>query len=232
MNGSQKIMLSVLALTGIAVCTGTVLSWQAQAKARLAVSESSSTASAEQVAIAQGADEAYCTPELRQILRRVLTSCGLGGGGRGCQPIDAKLVAPIDGQAFNALFAPMRERGGIVLFPRGESQIDGDDATLIERTFAERHGASYFFVVARTSPDGSVDINRELSQSRAQAVLNHLHETFHDPNLNNQVGLLSLGEEYAQLSQDWCAWSLSNGGACSEQELNRSALIAWVDCQL
>ena len=58
-------------------------SWTASAKARLAEAEASPSQQAE-AATAASADEAYCTPELKKILRRVLQSCGLesGGGGR------------------------------------------------------------------------------------------------------------------------------------------------------
>jgi hypothetical protein len=43
---------------------------------------------ASEVAVASMADDAYCTPHLKGVVRRVAGACGLlpGGGGRGCQP--------------------------------------------------------------------------------------------------------------------------------------------------
>ena len=210
-------------------------SWQGSASARLEEQEAVEAGEgAPAVATASEADEAYCTPELRQILRRVLTSCGLiGGSGRGCQPVEARSVATMRGDDFNALFLPMRERGGILQFEQSDSALDGGDTQLIDRVFADRRGASYFFVVARASPEGSVDRNRELSRERAEAVMAHLRQQFDDPELDRQVGLLWLGEEYAQLDPSFCEWSRSGGAdACRPEDLNRSAFVAWIDCVL
>lgn len=206
--------------------------WQSEAASRLAGMEADPDQP--RAAIAANADEAYCTPELRTILRRVLTSCGLiGGGGRGCQPLEARNVATMAGGDFNALFVPMNERGGIVQFDLGSSELDPRDTTLIESVFAERRGASYFFVVARASPDGSNEHNRELSRARAEAVMSHLETHFADPDLASEVGLLWLGEEYAQLDPGFCGWSRSGeAGQCEPADLNRSAFIAWIDCRL
>jgi outer membrane protein OmpA-like peptidoglycan-associated protein len=169
------------------------------------------------------------------VLRRVLQSCGLlsGGGGRGCQPADAKNVATMTGADFNALFLPMKERGAIVQYDKKSGDLDDADKAVIDAVFADRRGASYFLVVARASPEGAEGFNRELSKGRAEAVLNHLQETFHDPDLQQQVGLLWLGEEYAQLDPSFCDWKRSGGTAqCLPEDLNRSAFITWVDCTL
>jgi len=211
------------------------MTWMGSAEERLVAAEQTTAQSAPAVAVAQEANEAYCTPELKQILRRVLTSCGLlgGTGGRGCQPLEAKNVATMAGSDFNALFVPMQKSGGIVQYPLGSAQLDEDAKALIERVFAERGGASYFFVVARASQDGSTEYNRALSEQRARAVMTHLHETFQDPELDRQVGLLWLGEEYAQLDPSFCAWDRSGaGGRCRPDELNRSAFLAWIECRL
>ena len=212
-----------------------VTGWVVQAKRRLETSEAPENA-APAVAVASRANEAYCTPELKQILRRVLASCGLiggGTGGRGCQPIEAKHVATMAGGDFNALFTPMKERGGIVQFDLSSSELDAADGELIDSIFAERAGASYFFVVSRASQDGATSMNRELSKRRAQAVMTHLDQTFQDSELEKQVGLLWLGEEYAQLDPSFCQWPRSGGeGSCRTEELNRSAFLAWIDCTL
>jgi outer membrane protein OmpA-like peptidoglycan-associated protein len=165
----------------------------------------------------------------------VLQSCGLvgGGGARGCQPLQAKNVATVSGNDFNALFLPMKERGGIVLFDLGKAELDDTDKQLIDKIFSEQRGGSYFFVVTRASPEGSTASNRDLSRARAEAVMTHLRDTFKDPDLDKEVGLLWLGEEFAQLDQQFCQWSRSTTGTeCRPDELNRSAFIAWIDCQL
>ena len=230
----RVIVVAILALLFLVTPVAMVSSWQSGAETRLTESEAAEAAAdIPAVATAAEADEDYCTPELRQILRRVLTSCGLlGASGRGCQPIEARNVATMAGGDFNALFIPMQERGGIIQFDHDSSTLDPTDLQMVERVYSERGGASYFFVVARTSPSGSVEHNRELSQARAEAVLAHLRQTFQDPEMDQQVGLLSLGEEYAQLDQSFCSWQRSGTAECGAEELNRSAFIAWIDCRL
>ena len=99
--------------------------------------------------------------------------------------------------------------------------------------FADQRGASWFFVVSRSSPEGSAQYNASLSQKRGNAVLDHLKATFQDPDLDKEVGLLMLGEEFAQLDKDYCTWQRSGDPAvCSNAELNRSAFVAWIDCRL
>jgi len=103
----------------------------------------------------------------------------------------------------------------------------------VDQVFADQKGASWFFVVARASPEGSVEHNRELSKARAEAVMNQLRQQFKDPDLDKEVGMLWLGEEFAQLETAFCDWKRSSTGtACTAEEINRSAFIAWIDCQL
>lgn len=209
-------------------------SWTASAEERLKAAEAEASSQPE-VAVAASANEAYCTPRLQKILRRVLQSCGLieGAAGRGCEPVDAKSIATMSGEDFNALFLPMKERGSIVQFEQSSVDLDGLDIASIDRTFADRKGASYFFVVSRASPEGSEETNRALSQGRAEAVLGHLQQKFKDPDLDKQVGLLWLGEEFAQLDPSFCDWKRSGeGGECDADDLNRSAFITWIDCTL
>jgi hypothetical protein len=184
--------------------------------------------------VASASDVAYCNPELKRILRRVLMSCGLVGGNaaRGCQPVQAKNVATMSGHDFNALFTPMKDRGGIVQFEKDQAELDAADTGLVDQVFADQRGASWFFVVARASPEGAVEHNRELSKARAEAVMTHLRDRFKDPDLDKEVGMLWLGAEYAQLEAEFCAWKRSASGACSPEQLNRSAFVAWIDCQL
>jgi hypothetical protein len=186
-------------------------------------------------AVASSADEGYCTGPLKLILRRVLTSCGLvkGGSTRGCQPMQAKNVAAMDGDDFNALFVPLADRAAIIQFDQDSSDLDPAAIELLDKAFADQRGASYFLVVSRASPEGGVDYNRELSRKRAAAVLDHLKTRFADPDLEQEVGLLWLGKEFAQLDKQFCTWKRSRAtGPCSKAELNRSAFIAWIDCRL
>jgi outer membrane protein OmpA-like peptidoglycan-associated protein len=215
----------------IAIPATVTAKWIGSAEDRLDEMTATPTA---QVATASAADVEYCSPELKRILRRVLMSCGLVGGdaARGCQPVQAKNVATMSGDDFNALFRPMKDRGGIVQFERDKSEIDATDTQLIDKVFSDQKGASWFFVVSRASPEGSVTHNRDLSKARAEAVMTHLRERFKDPDLDKEVGMLWLGEEFAQLADEFCQWSRSSVDECKADNINRSAFIAWIDCQL
>jgi outer membrane protein OmpA-like peptidoglycan-associated protein len=232
MNRMFVIALGLLLLALPAVL---VVSWIGSAKDRLAAIDASGEGQAQEVAVAAAANEKYCTPDLQKILRRVLQSCGLigSGGGRGCQPLEAKQVATMSGSDFNALFTPMAGRGGIVQYQKDSDVLDQPARELIDKVYADRRGASYFLVVARASPEGAVAYNRELSRKRAEAVMSHLSSTFEDPELERQVGLLWLGMEYAQLEQEFCGWQRSGPDhSCTKDDLNRSAFITWIDCRL
>ena len=209
----------------------TTATWIGSAESRIDEMSASPT---EAAAVASASDEAYCNPELKRILRRVLMSCGLVGGNaaRGCQPVQAKNVATMSGPDFNALFRPMKDRGGIIQFEKDKAELDPPDVGLVDQVFSDQRGASWFFVVSRASPEGSVEHNRELSKARAESVMNHLRERFKDPDLEKEVGMLWLGEEFAQLEEEFCQWKRSAGGECEATELNRSAFVAWIDCQL
>jgi outer membrane protein OmpA-like peptidoglycan-associated protein len=226
------IVRALIVVAMLAIPAGMTGMWIKSADARLA---EMSAAPGELAPVASASDVAYCSPELKRILRRVLMSCGLVGGGaaRGCQPVQAKNVATMSGPDFNALFRPMKDRGGIVQFEKDKSDLDAGDVGLVDQVFADQRGASWFFVVARASPEGTVEHNRELSRGRAEAVMAHLRQQFKDPDLDKEVGLLWLGEEFAQLEAEFCAWKRSSTGtACTAEEINRSAFIAWIDCQL
>jgi outer membrane protein OmpA-like peptidoglycan-associated protein len=223
-------VLAVILLLGQ---TLTVTSWVGGAKDRLAEEEAAPTAP---IPVAAPADEPYCRPELKRILRRVLLSCGLAQGGageRGCQPVQARTVATMSDSDFNALFLPIQQRASLVEFDHDSDQLDAVDHTLIDQAFADQRGASYFLVVSRASPEGNVDHNRDLSKRRAESVLAHLQQRFADPELERQVGLLWLGEEFAQLDPSFCAWHRSGpADTCDSQTINRSTFLAWIDCQL
>ena len=225
----------VLALA-FAVPTAAVATWTGSAGER--VQEDQVAASATKsgvVPTAAASDVGYCSPQLKRILRRVLLSCGLigGEGVRGCQPVQARSVATMSGSDFNALFRPMMDRGGIIEFEKNNADLEEVDTQLIDKIFSDQRGASYFFVVSRASPEGSVERNRELSKQRAETVMGHLRQTFNDPDLDKEVGLLWLGEEFAQLEQEFCEWRRSGDVAqCKAELINRSAFIAWIDCTL
>ncbi|MEY4547416.1 MAG: hypothetical protein RL685_3611 [Pseudomonadota bacterium] len=225
---------AVVSGVALLVVLGLVGSSVKSAERRL---ESRGAGEAQKVATAQEAEVAYCTPDFKTVLERVLHSCGLATGGerRGCKPADIKTFAAIDDADFNALFQPLKERGGVLLFDEGSDALDEEGKKLLEERYFARQGARYFFVVARASKTGTADQNRALSHRRANSVLFHLQQLGEDSEeeLNQRVGLLWLGNEYAQLTGDYCQWPRSREQApCAEEEINRSAFVSWVDCRL
>jgi len=186
------------------------------------------------VPIASVAEDAYCTLQLKQVVRRVASACGLlESGARGCKPADAKAVAALTGDDFNSLFKPLSTRAHIVQFDEGDARLDDGAIQEVEAVWAEKRGASFFFVVSRASTDGNTASNAQLSQARAQAVLTHLEQKFPQDEDLKKVGLLWLGEEFAQLGPEFCGWNRSRGGTeCTPQDINRSAFVAWIDCAI
>ncbi len=219
-------------LLGVSLAIPVILvaAWASAAQTRLKETASAS----KDVAIASVTDDSYCTPQLKAIIRRVAGACGLieGGGGRGCQPMEAKKVAALSGDDFNALFKPLSKRAHLIQFDASKTELDPDAATAIEKAWSDQRGASFFFVVSRASTDGNADMNETLSRDRAKGVLGHLQSKFKDEDLKNQVGLLWLGEQYAQLGDEFCTWNRSRTGECSAVEINRSAFVAWIDCAI
>jgi outer membrane protein OmpA-like peptidoglycan-associated protein len=187
------------------------------------------------VAVAAQAEEAYCTPRFKEVLERVLHSCGLAEGEarRGCKPADVKTFASISGQDFNELFTPLKERGAVILFDTGKEDLDASAQKILEERWLERKGARYFFVVGRASKSGTIESNRALSHRRANSIQFYIKEKFADPDLDKRVGLLWLGNEFAQLDKDFCIWPTSRSGEkCDVESINRSAFVSWVDCRL
>lgn len=187
------------------------------------------------VAVADHAEVPYCTPRFKQVLERVLHSCGLSGGDnrRGCKPADVKTFASIDDKDFIELFTPLKERGGVVLFDTAKDELDAEAKKLLTDRWTDRKGARYFFVVARASKTGSADKNRALSHRRANSIMYFLKEISKDPEIEKKVGLLWLGNEFAQLPKEYCTWPNSRAGKkCDDESINRSAFVSWVDCRL
>ena len=216
----------------VLVVTGAVGAMVHGAKDRLEHPEESARA---QVAVADDAEMAYCTPAFKEVLQRVINACGLVGTEqrRGCQPADVKTFASISGPDFNELFAPLKERGAVVLFEEGSDALDDAARKLLDRRWDDRKGARYFFVVARASKDGTTEGNRALSHKRANSVMIHLKDATQDPELDKQVGLLWLGSEFAQFDKTYCEWPNSHSDKrCTPEAINRSAFVSWVDCRL
>jgi outer membrane protein OmpA-like peptidoglycan-associated protein len=187
------------------------------------------------VAVADDAEEKYCTPQFKEVLQRVINACGLVGGEarRGCQPADVKTLASITDEDFNALFSPLKDRGAVLMFDENQDTLDPGAIKLLDERWLDRKGARYFFVVARASRTGPPDMNRALSHKRANSVYFHIQQQFADPDLDKEIGLLWLGEEFAQLSKDYCAWPSSRADKpCNEEAINRTAFASWVDCRL
>lgn len=219
--------------SGAVFVLGSVLAvrlWVSGAAERLTTPE----AEKPKVAVADQSEVGYCTPQFKQVLERVLHSCGLGGETRrGCQPADVKTFASISDEDFNALFTPLKDRGAVVMFDEGEDKLDEQAKKLLEDKWFARRGARYFFVVARASKTGNQAKNRALSHRRANSVMFHLNEVANDPEIESKVGLLWLGNEFAQLSKDYCSWPNSRADLkCDEEAINRSAFVSWVDCRL
>ncbi|MCB9730958.1 MAG: hypothetical protein H6746_20975 [Deltaproteobacteria bacterium] len=215
---------------GLALPAFFVSGWLGDAGASLRAAEPG----AKDVAVAAMAEEGYCTANLKQIVRRVAGACGLlDAQGRGCQPADAAKIVALSGDDFNALFLPLKDRVHIIQFDKKSIELDEGARAAIETAWSARGGASFFFVVSRASPEGSVESNQELSNGRAQSVLAHLEATYQDPDIKKRVGLLQLGEEFAQLPLEFCEWNRSREGeTCDEKQINRSAIIAWIDCAI
>ena len=228
MNDSVK--TAIVGVVAALVPAVLIMQWGGAANTRLKQSQ----ANPEKLATASVSNDTYCTPELKAIVRRVASACGLvdSTGGRGCQPMDAQKVAALSGDDFNALFKPLSGRAHIIQFDASKTELDPDAATTIEKAWSDQRGASFFFVVSRASTDGDAVMNETLSRDRAKGVLNHLQSKFKDEDLKNQVGLLWLGEQYAQLGDEFCTWNRSRTGECSAMEINRSAFVAWIDCAI
>jgi outer membrane protein OmpA-like peptidoglycan-associated protein len=189
------------------------------------------------IAIAQQSEVSYCTKDFKEVLERVLHSCGLAEQSerRGCKPSDIKTFAAISDADFNSLFLPLQQRGGVLMFDDGSDELDAAAKKVLEERWFDRKGARYFFVVARASKTGTPEKNRALSHRRANSVLFYLKEISgeSESELTSKVGLLWLGNEYAQLPQEYCSWPRSRTDArCDEEAINRSAFVSWVDCRL
>jgi outer membrane protein OmpA-like peptidoglycan-associated protein len=232
-NGGRAALVGAAVGLALALAgTGAVASMVRGASDRL---EHPATGAPQGVAVADDAEAPYCTPAFKQVLQRVLNACGLVGAEqrRGCQPADVKTFASITDDDFNALFTPLKDRGAVLMFDDNSDVLDPDAKKLLDERWQDRKGARYFFVVARASRDGTTEGNRALSHKRANSVLFHLKESFQDPDLDNQVGLLWLGSEFAQLSNAYCEWPSSREGKrCTPEAINRSAFASWVDCRL
>lgn len=228
MNTGPKIPPIVLWLVSLALPAVLVIVWLRSAQAEL----NAAPESTQDVAVASMTDDDYCTADLKRVLRRVAGACGLlAGAGRGCQPSDAKTVAQMNDADFNALFGPMKDRTQIIQFDADDTTLDEVGRKAVEQAWATQGGASFFFVVSRASPDGNKDHNLELSKERAETVMKYI--TTQDPELEKQIGLLYLGEEYAQLSEEFCGWQRSRkDDECTTKDINRSAFVAWIDCAI
>lgn len=235
MTDPKRLVAPAVGVFATLLCVGgvTLAVWSSVASAgeRLLQPE----AEKPKVAIAAEAEVAYCTPRFKQVLERVLHSCGLSTGEarRGCKPSDVKTFASISDEDFNELFHPLKDRGGVVMFDVGKEDLDEGAKKLLEERWSDRKGARYFFVVARASKTGTAAKNRALSHRRANSVMFHLKELSKDPEIEKKVGLLWLGNEYAQLSKEYCSWPNSRSEKkCDDDAINRSAFVSWVDCRL
>ena len=228
---SELIIRAIMGVPAFLAPLVLVSSWMGDAEDRLNAADPTKK---DKVAIASVKEDAYCTPKLKSIVRRVATACGLiGASGRGCQPMQAKQIAQLSDEDFNALFRPLRQRARIIQFDANEVELDPNGRKVVEEAWGDQGGASFFFVVARASPDGKTEVNQKLSEGRADSVLTHLEQKFAgDKDIRKQVGKLMLGEDFAQLGEEFCQWNRSRSDECTSKEINRSAFIAWIDCAI
>jgi len=235
----------IAGLAGAAALTGVLAFVVADVKAagrRITEPKAASAAAEPAAAVADHAEAPYCTPQFKEVLRRVTDACGLVGEGdrRGCAPVDVTSFASITDADFLALFTPLEKRGAILMFDDNQDTLDDGAKKIIQEKWEDRRGAQFFFVVARASKPGGADFNKALSQRRANSVMFLLQEQSKaalpggDPELERKVGLLWLGSQYAQLPKDYCGtWENSRTGKpCNQEAINRSAFVSWVDCRL
>ena len=231
-GGSLPLIMAATGIVLVLIMCGIVASATSSAGRRLVDPHAED---APQVAIADQAEVDYCTPQFKQVLQRVLHACGLEGGNsrHGCQPSDVKSFASISDEDFNALFKPLKDRGAVLLFDNAADELDEGAKKLLEERFLDRKGARYFFAVARASKVGSQAKNRALSHRRANSVKFHVQSLLPDPDLDKKFGQLWLGDEFAQLSEDFCSWPNSRPNEkCDAEAVNRSVFVSWVDCRL
>jgi len=120
------------------------------------------------VAVAAQAEEAYCTPRFKEVLERVLHSCGLAEGEarRGCKPADVKTFASISGQDFNELFTPLKARGAVILFDTGKEDLDATAQKIL--AYRQAHGG--FGAVSELGEVPGIG-EKKLAALRAQVTL-------------------------------------------------------------
>src|SRR3954454_22697092 len=128
-------------MVGTVVLAGMLFAIRSSVKSageRLATPETDKPA----VAVADQAEAPYCTPQFKQVLERVLHSCGLveGESRRGCQPADVKTFASISDEDFNALFTPLKDRGAVIMFDEGEDKLDDKALKRVEDKWFARKG--------------------------------------------------------------------------------------------
>jgi outer membrane protein OmpA-like peptidoglycan-associated protein len=142
-------------------------------------------------------------------------------------------LANISDDEFNALFTPLKDRGGVIMFDDGSEKLDDAAQKIIEKLWVERKGARYFFIVSRASKTGTRQFNQALSHKRANSVKFHVDEKFKEKDLDKLVGTMWLGYDYAQLGTEYCKWNISRPDkTCDAQAINRTAFVSWVDCRL
>jgi hypothetical protein len=141
---SVKIPLIVAALTGASALAGTTLFVEqgVRAAGRRIAEPPPPLAIAKEAAVADHTEAAYCTPQFKGVLQRVLNACGLVGQEqrRGCQPADVKTFAEISDDDFVALFTPLAKRGAIIMFDDASDKLDGGAEKLIQDQWDDRKG--------------------------------------------------------------------------------------------
>ena len=146
---SELVIRAVLGVPAFLAPLVLVSSWMGEAEERLNAADATKK---EKVAIASVKEDAYCTPKLKSIVRRVATACGLIERQAWLPTDAAKQIAQLSDEDFNALFLPLRQRARIIQFDANEVELDDNGQKVVEEAWGNQGGASFFFVVARASP--------------------------------------------------------------------------------
>ena len=188
------------------------------------------------VAVASASDVEYCNPELKRILRRVLMSCGLVGGERGARlPAGPGQERRDDDRRRLQRAVPADEgarRHRPVRQGQGRARRRGPRA----RRSGVRRSARRELVLrrlARRRPRARSQHNRDLSKG-ARRGRDEPPPRAVQGSRSRQGGRPALARRGVRPARDRVlrVEAQLHRHGCTPEEINRSAFVAWIDCQL
>ncbi len=229
------IVAAIVAIVVLAFPVVAVVSWTGAASARL--DEQEATASERpQAGVAQEANESYCTPELKRILRRVLRAAGSSAARAGAAASRSRRsnVATMERRRLQRAVPP--DEG-----PRRDHPVRAS----VRRARRGRRDSSSIAsspISAARATSSSCRARRPRarpSQPRAQHAARRgrdgppRSETFNDPDLaaTGRPALARRGVRPAR-SELLRLAPQRQRPQLRPDDLNRSAFIAWIDCRL